>query len=416
MQHAVLGEARVRAALLERFWVLNRSVDVDGADYLVQPRPRTVERYLDEPVRLGRVQAKFVEDEDGQAYVAESYVRNSAGRTYPQFFLLITTGEVDADQLYLLGAEAIVRDFKLGTGKRAHQFRIPAKKVFRSSKYLVTARGRMLDEIERALLHADRDSAALFFGLNAVLPKLEIDPAYTLPLPNSYGSFSDALREVKGHVQSTMYDMEDTLSILRRIVASADPLEVEQLLDDPAIHDFYGREGLGYGFRDVFVEDFFTEVRGYVERIDRIRAAGMETEYLNLAGDLAREVQRLLIQRGETPTGKTLEWTLAYDAASLRIHNLECKDVPRPPARSMGVPWPDHHLETHPVIAVGRIRITRGLPPFPPDRPHSRSGLPGSPRSWKPPTWTAFVRQHCAWISDPLLWLVEEQQFPSSGS
>ena len=33
-----LGEARARAFLMERFWVLERSVDVEGADYLIQQR------------------------------------------------------------------------------------------------------------------------------------------------------------------------------------------------------------------------------------------------------------------------------------------------------------------------------------------------------------------------------------------
>lgn len=415
MQHAALGEARVRAALLERFWVLERSVDVEGADYLIQPRPRSVQRLLDEPVRLGRVQAKFVEDEDGQAYVAESYVRNNDGRTYPQFFLLIATGETDADQLYLLDAEAIARDFKLGTGQRAHHFRILAKKVFRSTAYFVSSRSRMLDQIERALLHADRDSVARFFGLKAIPAKLEIDPAYTLPLPNSYGSFSDALREIKRNVESTMYDMEDTLDVLKRIVASADPLEVERLLDESAIYSFYGHDGLGYTFRDVFVEDFFNEVQGYVERLDRIRTGGLEAEFLNLAGALAREVQRVLIQRGETPTGITLEWTLEYNAATLRIKQLECRDVPRPPAPAFGMKWPDHHLEADPAVSVGHIRITRGLPPFPPEPPHSRPGIVRS-SAWKPPTWTAFVRERYEWVADPFLRLIEEQHFPGGGS
>jgi hypothetical protein len=38
MENGALGEARARAFLMERFWVLERSVDVEGADYLVQRR------------------------------------------------------------------------------------------------------------------------------------------------------------------------------------------------------------------------------------------------------------------------------------------------------------------------------------------------------------------------------------------
>ncbi|MBE4480656.1 hypothetical protein HJ011_23320 [Vibrio parahaemolyticus] len=39
-----LGEALAVAVLLKRFWVLDRSVDVDGADYLVQKKTRLVKK------------------------------------------------------------------------------------------------------------------------------------------------------------------------------------------------------------------------------------------------------------------------------------------------------------------------------------------------------------------------------------
>jgi hypothetical protein len=38
MEHGAAGEARTKAFLLDRFWVLERSVDIDGADFLIQPR------------------------------------------------------------------------------------------------------------------------------------------------------------------------------------------------------------------------------------------------------------------------------------------------------------------------------------------------------------------------------------------
>lgn len=38
MENGALGEARARAFLMERFWVLERSVDVEDADFLIQRR------------------------------------------------------------------------------------------------------------------------------------------------------------------------------------------------------------------------------------------------------------------------------------------------------------------------------------------------------------------------------------------
>jgi hypothetical protein len=37
-QNGSIGEARARAFLLDRFWVLERSVDIDGADFIIQRR------------------------------------------------------------------------------------------------------------------------------------------------------------------------------------------------------------------------------------------------------------------------------------------------------------------------------------------------------------------------------------------
>lgn len=51
MENGALGEARARAFLMERFWVLERSVDVEGADFLIQRR-LTGQNFLDhDPTR-----------------------------------------------------------------------------------------------------------------------------------------------------------------------------------------------------------------------------------------------------------------------------------------------------------------------------------------------------------------------------
>ena len=38
MQNGVIGEARTKSFLLDRFWILERSVDIQGADFLIQRR------------------------------------------------------------------------------------------------------------------------------------------------------------------------------------------------------------------------------------------------------------------------------------------------------------------------------------------------------------------------------------------
>ncbi len=38
MENGSVGEARAKAFLIDRFWILERSVDIDGADFLIQSR------------------------------------------------------------------------------------------------------------------------------------------------------------------------------------------------------------------------------------------------------------------------------------------------------------------------------------------------------------------------------------------
>ena len=67
MENGALGEARAKAFLLERFWILERSVDIEGADYLIQ-RKITSQNFMDEtPPNLGVVQVKYIQD--GKTYI-----------------------------------------------------------------------------------------------------------------------------------------------------------------------------------------------------------------------------------------------------------------------------------------------------------------------------------------------------------
>ena len=74
MQNGALGEARARAFLLERFWVLERSVDIQGADFIIQRR-LTEHNILDKQAqRLSVVQVKFFGTIETTHYVHEDYV------------------------------------------------------------------------------------------------------------------------------------------------------------------------------------------------------------------------------------------------------------------------------------------------------------------------------------------------------
>ncbi len=95
MEHGAIGESRARAFLLDRFWVLERSVDIHGADYLIQRR-LTDTNFLDrDPPRLGIIQVKFIQDDSTNVYIKKQYVVAEAGIPQEVVFRLVHTGRED---------------------------------------------------------------------------------------------------------------------------------------------------------------------------------------------------------------------------------------------------------------------------------------------------------------------------------
>lgn len=89
MENGGLGEARAKAFLLERFWVLERSVDIQGADYLIQ-RKITSQNFMDkEPPKLGVVQVKYIQDGNTYIRINKDYVINQSGEPYGEFFFCL---------------------------------------------------------------------------------------------------------------------------------------------------------------------------------------------------------------------------------------------------------------------------------------------------------------------------------------
>lgn len=90
MQNGGIGEARTKSLLMDRFWILERSVDIDGADFLIQRRLNN-KNILDYNFSLGVVQVKFYQDKSTTQHIAKSYVFNSM-EIRKEFFLIIHTG------------------------------------------------------------------------------------------------------------------------------------------------------------------------------------------------------------------------------------------------------------------------------------------------------------------------------------
>jgi hypothetical protein len=91
-ENGTIAEARTRAFLVDRFWVLERSADVEGADFIIQRRITQTSLLDKTPPRLGFIQVKFFASEATTQYVHREYVVDADGEPRSEFFVMSQTG------------------------------------------------------------------------------------------------------------------------------------------------------------------------------------------------------------------------------------------------------------------------------------------------------------------------------------
>ncbi|HHQ6539100.1 TPA: hypothetical protein ACSTJY_004512 [Serratia fonticola] len=105
MQNGAIGEARAKVFLLNRFWVLERSVDIDGADFIIQ-KLLSGKNILDSQAsKLGVIQVKFFGTEATTHYIHKEYVVNEKHEPRIDFFLLCHSGEENDESTFLITSE-----------------------------------------------------------------------------------------------------------------------------------------------------------------------------------------------------------------------------------------------------------------------------------------------------------------------
>lgn len=225
-ENGTIGEARTRAFLIDRFWILERSVDVDGADLIIQRR-LTSRSLLDRDApRLGFVQAKFAQDAGTTLSVHKEYVTDPEGKPRCEFFLLCHTGFSDESQMYFLTAQNICDHFCLGDEARgcADRFVIPGAQIL-ARKWEVTNKQRVLEQIEQALINADFSGNRRFFSwaLRLNVENDSIDPQYVECIDDWYGSIPDKFFALRKRAERDAWDLVEHLDLLEKIVNTNDP-------------------------------------------------------------------------------------------------------------------------------------------------------------------------------------------------
>lgn len=234
MENGSIGEARTKALLLDRFWVLERSVDIEGADFIVQCRLNT-HRLDSGQALLGLVQAKFLQDSETTIFVNPDYVFDENTQARDAFFLIAHTGVEDDQHMYFLDAREIINDFdrvSADSKTNALKYRLPGKMLL-SDKYKLP-RSQILARIEGALAAADRAKNTTFFspyipGLQAELKPLELNqenfPCHANVDRSNHDLLTNALNELKQGTPKLIKQINYLLLLARTLKETLDPIE-----------------------------------------------------------------------------------------------------------------------------------------------------------------------------------------------
>ena len=326
MENGGLGEARAKAFLMDRFWVLERSVDIEGADYLVQRR-LTRQNFMDrEPPRLGVVQVKFIQDGGTSISVHKSYVCDDKGSPFNEFFLLVFTGREDNEKSYLLSAKEILSTFKEVVDGTRTLLRLGGATLLANSNHEVTRKGMALDRIDHALRNADFLANRRFLGSTSYVKILRdhIDADYLKPLDNRYGNLQKEFFASKKKLQYALFDIEDVADAMRRMVASTDPIDVFRIYESEISQyvDGYGRLNMGRP-KEFLDKDFLEAARNHIASLERLRELGIEGSYFELINECEQGLLAQLAARSFDSDVDSIQVTLTYDSDTLRRPRVE---------------------------------------------------------------------------------------------
>lgn len=131
------GEARTQALLLDSFWVLVRSVDVEGADFLVQIPAESLEELWERKNKIqvfGVIQAKYFEG-NNQVKISKKYVEDNLGLPRTDFFAILHSNDEEGEDVhYFFTANEIQEKFYIDTNKEYYCFSLTKNRDYVDSK------------------------------------------------------------------------------------------------------------------------------------------------------------------------------------------------------------------------------------------------------------------------------------------
>lgn len=321
-EHGVLAEARTRAFLLDRFWVLERSVDIEGADFIIQRRLTNRSLLDPSPPRLGFIQAKFYASVSATQYIHKEYVVDSAGNPRAEFFLMCHTGNEDNKRSFVLSASHIKNHFRETTAEhsRPGRFALPGTEVL-VQRFEVIDQARALNQIDKALHDADFYKNRSF--LSWALPRsgdslTPILPMYEEAIDNWWGDIPREFAKIRDRARRAQWDLEEVLNKLREMEESPDPERALAVAED-LWHEYRDHVSLP---ADLWDEDFFTVVKHHKERFNQLSEAGLLGAHASMRRATTRQMIDDIAPRMPMARDDVYVLKVRYDPTTfLRVHH-----------------------------------------------------------------------------------------------
>lgn len=286
-QNGSIGEARTKSFLIDRFWILERSVDINGADFIIQRRLFS-QNILDKvPPRFGVVQSKYSQNEQTRHHLKKAYVIDKHGDPNLEFFLIVNVGNEDFQKLCLLSAKDIVDNFNTN---EKDEYVIPTSKVI--SHFLVKIKSMALDRIEHSIQHADfyKNRMFVFKQLGAESPDLDaISPEFRERINFVDGDITDLFKEQRQKAFDFLQEIEAVHKLLTEYICETNPIEAT-ILAESFNHSYQG----ALNIPRIFDRDFYYKAKSYIEQINSLRADNILDNFILLRDQIRTEVNLYL--------------------------------------------------------------------------------------------------------------------------
>lgn len=322
MQNGALGEARAKAFLMNRFWVLERSVDIDGADYLIQ---RRLTRQNNTLSCLGVVQVKFFENDNTPIYISKDYIVGDDGLPRQDFFLLVFTGNEDDSIIYYLDAVDIIKfDEKNKDG--TFKYYLTGAKL-KNGKYQIISNKQTLDRMENSLSHVEfikNKSFIINKFPNEPIDTEAIMSVFKEPIDNWWGNIPKEFNRIKKSAVSIMNELSEMYEKIRGIAIETSPMEAMIKAERIAYYlsqSYYGKWGVENS-NNLFDENLYHASKEHLEKVELLRNDKLLDTFIALKTHFKKEIFSFLSESLPIDPNIIHTVTVEFDLVTLQIVNL----------------------------------------------------------------------------------------------